>query len=186
MNAMKHLPWFALYVKSRHEKKVACMLQGKGYETFLPKYSHRVKYNKAFDLPLFPGYVFCRIELSNRLPVMATPGIFSIVSNGSEPEPIPEHEVEGIRRMVESEFMAIPWPYVVPGQEVCLESGPLRGVQGVVVDASNGKWLVVSVNLLRRAVAVKVEREFLSVKLSSPSNTKYKISCEVLPSGLSQ
>jgi transcription termination/antitermination protein NusG len=180
MNTMNHLPWFALYVKPRHEKKVTCMLQGKGYETFLPTYSHRVKYNKAFELPLFPGYVFCRIELSNRLPVMATPGIFSIVGNGPKPEPIREHEVEGIRRMVESEFMLIPWPYVLPGQEVCLESGPLRGVQGVVVDSSNEKWLVVSVTLLRRSVAVKVEREFLSVKLASPSNTKDNTSCEVL------
>src|SRR5205085_4481438 len=63
---MKYLPWFALYVKPRHEKNVALMLHGKGYEAFLPTYSHRVKYNKNFDLPLFPSYVFCRIELSSR------------------------------------------------------------------------------------------------------------------------
>jgi transcription antitermination factor NusG len=161
---MEHLPWFALYVKPRHEKNVAVVLQGKGYDAFLPTYNHRVKYNKIFELPLFPGYVFCRIELSNRLPVMTTPGVFSIVGNGLEPEPICEHEIEGVRRMLDSGFVPIPWPYVSPGQEVFLDSGPLRGVQGVVVDASNGKWLVVSVNLLRRSVAVKVQREFLSAK----------------------
>lgn len=176
MNTMKHLPWFALYVKPKHEKKVACMLQGKGHEAFLPTYSHRVKYNKTFELPLFPGYVFCRIELSNRVPVLSTPGIFSILGNGPEPEAICEHEVEGIRRMLESELMPIPWPYVLPGQEVFLESGPLRGVQGVVIDASNGKWLVVSVNLLRRSVAVKIQREFLSFKVPSASSIKYRTS----------
>jgi transcriptional antiterminator RfaH len=171
---MRHLPWFALYVKPRHEKNVALMLHGKGYEAFLPTYTHRVKHNKSFELPLFPGYVFCRIDLSSRLPVMMTPGIFSIVGNGPDPEPVCEHEMEGIRRMLESGFKPVPWPYLLPGQEVSLESGPLRGVQGVVVDANNGKWLVVSVNLLRRSVAVKVEREFLSVKVPPASNPKDK------------
>jgi transcription termination/antitermination protein NusG len=174
MTNMKDLPWFALYVKARHEKNVALMLQGKGYEAFLPTYTHRVKYNKTFELPLFPTYVFCRIELSSRLPVMMTPGVFSIVGNGARPEPISECEIQGVRRMLESGLMPIPWPYVIPGQEVTLESGPLRGVQGVVVDASNGKWLVVSVNLLQRSIAVSVEREFLSIKFPSASSAKYR------------
>lgn len=172
MNSPKSLPWFALYVKPRHEKNVKFMLHGKGYEAFVPTYTHRVKNNKSFDLPLFPGYVFCRLEPSNRLPVMTTPGIFSIVGNGSEPEPICEHEIEAVRRMIGSGFMPIPWSYLAPGQEVYLESGPLRGVQGVIVDANNGRWLVVSVNLLRRSVAVKMEREFLSIKMPVVSNTK--------------
>jgi transcription antitermination factor NusG len=176
MDTTKHLPWFALYVKPRHEKNVALMLRGKGHETFLPTYNHRVKYGKIFELPLFPGYVFCRIELSSRLPVMMTPGIFSIVGNGPEPEAICEQEIEGVRRMLESGFGPIPWPYLSPGQEVSLESGPLRGVQGVVVDANDQKWLVVSVNLLRRSVAVKVEREFLSVKLSPVNSDKFRTS----------
>jgi transcription antitermination factor NusG len=170
---MEHLPWFALYVKPRHEKNVALILQGKGYEAFLPTYRHRVKYNKLFDLPLFPGYVFCRLELSKRLPVMTTPGVFSIVGHGADAEPVCEREIEGIKHMLESGFMPIPWPYVSPGQEVLLEAGPLRGVQGVVVDASNEKWLVVSVNLLRRSVAVKMQREFISLRTAPVSSAKY-------------
>lgn len=181
---MKDLPWFALYVKSRHEKNVALMLHGTGYETFLPTYSHRVKYNKSFKLPLFPNYVFCRLELSRRLPVMMTPGVFSIVGNGPEPEPISESEVQAVKRMVESGLMAMPWPYVLPGQEISLESGPLRGVQGVVVDASNEKWLVVSINLLRRSVAVKIEREFVSVKVPSVNIARYR--APDLSGGISQ
>jgi transcriptional antiterminator NusG len=160
-------PWFALYVKPRHEKKVTRMLQGKGYEAFLPTYSHGTKPHKIFDIPLFPGYVFCRFEPSSRLPVLTTPGVFSIAGSGLNPEPICEHEMEGLKRMLAANFMPVPWPYMQPGQEVSLESGPLRGVRGVVVDANNGRWLVVSVNLLRRSVAVKIEREFLSVRVPS-------------------
>lgn len=176
VNTMNSLPWFALYVKPKHEKKVALMLQGKGYEAFLPTYSHAVKYNKAFELPLFPGYVFCRIDIAQRLPIVMTPGVFAIVGNGAEPESICEQEVESIRRMLDSKFTPVPWPYVLPGQEVSLESGPLRGIRGVVVDTSNEKWLVVSVNLLRRSVAVKIDREFLSVTVPLASGEKYRSS----------
>jgi transcription antitermination factor NusG len=170
----KFLPWFALYVKPRHEKNVAVILEKKGYEAFLPTYSHRAKYYKNFELPLFPSYVFCRIELSERLPVMTTPGVFSIVGNGPEPESISEREVQAVRRLTQSGLMPVPWPYVVPGQEVSVESGPLEGVQGVVVDASNERWLVVSVNLLRRSVAVKLDREFLHVKVISGNSPQAK------------
>jgi transcription termination/antitermination protein NusG len=168
------LPWFALYVKPRHEKNVNVMLERKGYETFLPTYSHRARYRKNFELPLFPSYVFCRLELSTRLPVMTTPGVFSIVGNGPEPEAISEEEVQGVRRLIASGSTPVPWPYVMAGQEVSVESGPLQGVEGVVVDASNEKWLVVSVNLLRRSIAVKLDREFLHVKVISSTSSQSK------------
>jgi transcription antitermination factor NusG len=166
------LPWFALYVKPRHEKNIAVGLQRQGYEAFLPTYTHRARHYKKFELPLFPSYVFCRIDLSKRLPVITIPGVFSIVGNGREPAPIPDHEIQAVRQMVESGLMALPWPYVLPGQEVCLDSGPLQGVQGVVLDASNEKWLVVSVSLLRRSVAVKLDREFLRLRVVSGSGPK--------------
>jgi transcription termination/antitermination protein NusG len=168
------LPWFALYVKPKHEKNVAFILEKKGHEAFLPTYTHRVKNHKKFELPLFPSYVFCRLELSKRLPVMTTPGVFSLVGNGPEPEPIPEQELQAVQRLVRSESMPMPWPYIAPGQEVLVESGPLRGVQGVVVDATHAQWLVVSVNLLRRSVAVRVDRENLSLKLVPASSRNSK------------
>jgi transcription termination/antitermination protein NusG len=184
MPFMNYLPWFALYVKPRHEKNVAVMLEAKGYEAFLPTYRHRVKYHKSFELPLFPSYVFCRLDVSKRLPVMTTPGVFSIVGNGPEPEPVSEQEVQVVRRMLQSGLVPIPWPYVLPGDEVCLDSGPLQGVQGVVVDASDGKWLVVSIDLLRRSVAVKVQREFLSVKVMSATKAKWRTPV-IAPPGVS-
>ena len=105
---------------------------------------------------------------------MTTPGVFSIVGNGSEPESISVPEIDALKRIIELRCMPVPWPYVLSGQKVCLESGPLQGVQGVVVDGSGGKWLVVSVELLQRSVAVKVSREFLRVKIIPANKAESK------------
>lgn len=162
---MAKLPWFAVYVKPKHEKKVSAVLQGKGYQALLPTYTHRVRYNKTFELPLFPSYVFCRMEPQNRLPVISTPGVFSILGNGHGPEPIADDEIEGVTRLLQSASGPRPWPYVMPGQEVLVESGPFRGVRGVVTDTTDGKWLVISVNLLQRSVAVRIDPDSLSVRV---------------------
>lgn len=153
--------WFALYVKSRHEKAVALNLNAKGYESFLPIYPKHHKASKQYALPLFPNYVFCRFQPQTKIAVVSTPGVFSIIGNGCQPLPIPDSEIEGVRRMVETGLMPQPWPYVAPGQRIRLKYGPLRGVEGVVIDNSHEKWLVVSIALLRRSVAVKIEREHI-------------------------
>jgi len=159
----KPSPWFAVYVKYRHEKVIAFSLQSKGYEAFLPTYGKAHLDGKKSDVPLFPGYVFCRLDTSNTLPVLITPGVFSIIGNGRGPAPISEADIESVRAMTRSGLTPCPWPYVSSGQELRLTSGPLRGIQGVVVDASDEKWLVVSVHILQRSVAVKVERTSLPV-----------------------
>src|SRR4051812_47188984 len=105
-------PWFALYVKPRHEKSVTAMLEGRGYDAFLPTYSHRVQNRKVFQLPLFPGYVFCRLNAAKKSPVLTIPGVFSIVGKGSVPELIPQPDIEAIRRVVESGLNTRPWPYL--------------------------------------------------------------------------
>ena len=172
---MANLSWFALYVKSRHEKHVSTILQGKGYEIFLPTYTHRVKYSKTFELPLFPSYVFCRLDPQTPLPIISTPGVFSIISNAEGPAPISEHELDGLRRMLQATSMPTVWPYVAPGDEIVIESGPFEGVRGVVVDVSDGRWLVISINLLQRSVAVRLERESLAMKVDLPSGSKYRV-----------
>jgi|SRR5690242_3009172 transcription antitermination factor NusG len=155
-------PWFAVYVKYRHEKNIALALRGKGYEAFLPTYIKAQRNSKRLEMPLFPGYVFCRLDTSKTLPVLTIPGVFSILGNGRGPEPISELDIHGIRVVTGSGLTPCPWPYVSTGQSLRVTSGPLRGVEGVVVDASNAKWLVVSVHLLQRSVAVKVERADVS------------------------
>jgi transcription antitermination factor NusG len=153
------LPWYALYVKHRHEKKVARSLSGKAVHSFVPTFSKTHRNGSQFDLPLFPGYVFCRLDISTTLPVVSTPGVFGIVSSGTVPGAIPEEEIEAVRQLLSSGLPLQPTPYFAEGQEVAFNSGPLRGVHGQVLDASDDRWLVVSINMLKRSVAVKLDRQ---------------------------
>jgi len=154
-------PWVALYVKNRHEKSVALNLDNKGIESFLPTLPNIHASGKRFDLPLFPGYVFCRLNAHKTLAVASTPGVFFVVSTSGAPATISDPEIEGIRRTLSSGCKLRAWPYVPPGREVWLKSGPLEGIQGVVIDETHQKWVVLSVHLLQRSVAVKVERSQL-------------------------
>jgi len=155
-------PWVAVYVKHRHEKNVVLNFDNRGIPSFLPLYSHRNRSGKSFDLPLFPGYVFCQLELHNALTVRTTPGVFTIVGDHSGPAIVPPLEIDRLRQTVSSKMPVRPWPYTSIGDEVYLESGPLRGVRGVVVRDNHDQWLVLSVHLLKRSVAVRVERSQLA------------------------
>jgi transcription antitermination factor NusG len=155
-------PWFALYVKARHEKNIARVLKGKGLETFLPMYTKVHANRNKFELPYFPCYLFCRFELDNKLPVITIPGVFSIVGIGHESEAVPEEEIDSVRALLTSGCRTLPWPYIAAGHEVCINSGPLRGVYGTVANSSGDRWLVISIHLLQRSIAVKVDRESIS------------------------
>jgi transcription termination/antitermination protein NusG len=161
-------PWYAVYVKSRHEKHVASILCGKGYESFVPTYRSKNKSGKIFELPLFAGYVFSRFDRVTTLPVMSTSSVFSIIGHGHGPQPIPEVEIDGIKEMLSRGMSPFPWPYLAPGQSVYIAEGPLQGLTGVVVTASSERWLVVSVHLLHRSVAVKLDRSSFSHKAVAP------------------
>lgn len=171
---LRNRSWFAVSVKARHEKRVAFSLGGKGYPVFLPTYRKRNKDRRAFDLPLFPGYVFSCLEPAAAHRVLTIPGVYSILGNSRGPEPIPDQEIEIVRTVVESRSTPVPWPYLPSGQKVCVVDGPLRGVQGVVVDAADQKWLVLSIDFLQRSVAVKVEREALRLLSNPPVSAMFK------------
>lgn len=153
--------WFVIYVKHRHEKAIASSLNGLGYEQFLPFYQRRTG-SRTFDLPLFPGYVFCRFDVRNRLPVVRIPGVFSIVSAGGAPAPVEESEIVALRKAIGAGLHREPWPHL-NGRRVRLDKGPLRGVEGIVVRSGDKGRLVLSVELLQRAVAVDIDYSWISV-----------------------
>ena len=157
-----YFPWYALYVKYRHEKKIARSLSGRAVHTFIPTYPRVHRNGSQFDVPLFPGYVFCRIDISTTLPVVSTPGVFGIVSSGASPRCIPEEEIESVKQLLATGFPIAPREYFGPGQEIALSHGPLRGIRGVVTDASDERWLIVSIHMLQRSVAVKLDRQYIS------------------------
>jgi transcription antitermination factor NusG len=174
-------PWFALRVRSRYENTVATILGGKGYEWLLPRYKSRRPWSdriKEIQLPLFPGYIFCRFDLQHRLPILTTPGVVTVVGIGKRPVPIDDAEITAIQAAVRSGLPSRPWPFLQIGQRVRVEYGPLCGLEGILVDFKGRRRLVLSVNLLQRSVAVEVDgawvipialrRQACAATLSSP------------------
>ena len=157
--------WFALRVKSRCEKAVAAMAHSKGFEEFLPVYRCRRTWSdrlKSVELPLFPGYVFCRLDPLHRLPLLTTPGVLHLVGIGRTPIPIDEGEIASIRIAVQSGLSIEPWTFLECGQRVRLEKGPLAGLEGIFTGDSNEERVVVSVSLLKRSMAVTIKRKWVT------------------------
>jgi transcription antitermination factor NusG len=153
-------PWFALQVRSRYENLVTAHLTGMGYESFLPLYMRRRRWSDRFkeiESPLFPGYVFCRLNPFDRRPILMTPGVFFIVGMGKTPVAIDETEIVAIQAAVKSGLPSQPWPFVQIGQRVRIEYGPLCGLDGVLLKFRGHHRLVLSVTLLKRSIAVQVE-----------------------------
>jgi transcription antitermination factor NusG len=152
--------WYALRVKPKHEQTTAALLRGKGYEEFVPVRRCRRAWSdrtKSIDEPLFPGYVFCRFRVDNRLPILTTPGVLYIVSAGKIPLPVLSDEIGALRRAVASGLDLEPVPYFKPGQRVRVTGGPLAGTHGTMLSTKNGNRLVLSVTLLQRSVCVEVD-----------------------------
>jgi transcription antitermination factor NusG len=154
--------WYAVHVRSRHEKVVEKVLRGKGYEVFSPFYRtrrKRVDRIVEIDVALFPGYVFCHFDSNRRLPILVTPGIVGIVGLGSKPEPVDDSEIISIRTVAMSGRPVQPWPFLRSGQRIRLHSGPLMGAEGIFLRVKDEHHLVISVTLLQRAVSVVIETD---------------------------
>jgi transcription antitermination factor NusG len=163
-NAPRQYPWYAIHIQSKFEKVASTALRDKGYEEFLPLYSVKRQWSdrvKQLDLPLFPGYLFCRIDIGRLLPLVTTPGVLGIVSAGKCPIAVSEQEIEAVQTLVRSGLPAMPWPGLIAGTPVWIERGPLSGIEGIVLDVNKKYRLIVSVPLLQRAVAVEIEREWV-------------------------
>lgn len=158
-------PWYAVRVKPNYEKPVAAALRGKGLEEFLPLFRSKRRWSdrvKVMDLPLFPGYVFCRLNLEARMPLITTPGFLYIVGVGKNPEPVDEAEIQAIQSVLRSGVVVTPWPSLIVGQKVQLKRGPLRGLVGVLTKiAANQLRMYVSVTLLKRSISVEVAPDWI-------------------------
>jgi len=156
--------WFAVRVRSNHEKVAAAHLRERGFEEFSPSCKVERRWSdrkKEMDQFLFPGYVFCRLDPGQRLPVLTAPGVVDLVGFGKVPSPVPDHEIEAIRRMVQSGLLVMPWPYLELGNRVLIERGPLAGVEGILDEMKGKCRLVVSVQLLQRSVSAEVDRNWV-------------------------
>ncbi len=152
--------WYAARTKSRHEKKVAEQLSGKGLQSFLPLYKaqHRWKDRVArVDLPLFPGYIFVHLPLKDRLQVLEIPGVANLVSFQGQPAALPEQEIETLRCGLSASLHAEPHPYLKVGRRVRIKGGPLRGLEGILERKKEDSFrVVISIDLIMRSVLVEV------------------------------
>jgi len=163
--------WFALRVKSQSERTVAVAVRNKGFEEFLPLYRHRNRWSdriKLVELPLFPGYLFCRIDPSSRLPILKIPGALHFVGIGRTPVPIDDAEIAAIQAAVRSGLPTQPAAYLEVGERVRPYDGPLAGLEGILVEARDQYSLVVSVTLLRRSLMVEIDRDWVTPPITKP------------------
>jgi transcription antitermination factor NusG len=176
MNIASTAPrWFALQVRARWENYAAVQRSGKGYQVLLPTYrtkKHSNKRYKQLERALFPGYLFCEFDALNRLPILITPGVISVVSCGRVPAPVLDAEVAAIQMIVSSGIGAEPYPYLEVGNRVRLESGALQGLEGILIQFKRNHRLVVSVSLLRRSVAVEIDRSCVGASRPSANMTR--------------
>ena len=152
--------WHVLYTRHQHEKAVAHILSNKEFEVFLPLYStvHRWKdRDKQLWLPLFPCYVFLKGGLRRQLDILTTPGVHSVVSSAGRFADIPEEEINAVRQMVESGTRLEPHPFMKFGDRVRVKSGPLTGVEGILIRKKNQFRLVVSVEILGKSAATEID-----------------------------
>lgn len=168
--------WYALYTRHQQEKITARILSEKGFEVFLPlqtaihKWSDRAK---KLDVPLFPSYVFLKGGLERRLQIVTTPGFLWLVGTAGQPGVIPGEEIDAIRRAVESSPFVEPFPFIKCGDWVRVKSGPLEGIEGVLVRKKNNFRLVLSVEMLQKSAAVEIDAFSVERVARKPSQSTY-------------
>jgi transcriptional antiterminator NusG len=155
--------WYAAYIVTRHEKVVAQQLLRRGLESFLPLYraTRRWKNRRAqVELPLFPGYLFVRINIVERVRALEVPGVVHIVSVRGEPVALPDGEIESLRTAMQLRTSE-PCSYLASGQRIRIKAGPLQGLEGVVVRQDRQTRIIVSVDFIQRSTAVELWPEDL-------------------------
>ena len=151
--------WYALYTCSRHEKCVAQQIEQRSIACFLPLYRSLRRWKdrrKEVELALFPGYVFVRIALEDRLRVLALTSVVGLVSFNGRPAALPEAEIEQLRQRL-ARGSVEPHPYLRVGRRVRVRGGPMQGLEGIIVRRKDRCRLVFSLDLIMRSVAVEVD-----------------------------
>lgn len=154
-------PWHGIRTRSNQEKLAAANLDARGFHPFLPVYQTRRRWSDRVvttELPLFPGYLFCRFDHQQRLPIVTAPGVVSILSfGGNQPASIPDAEIDAVRLIVQSGLAAQPAPFLREGQRIRVTHGPLRDTEGTLFRKKSNWCLVVSIEMLQRSVSVEID-----------------------------
>ena len=152
--------WYAAYICANHEKRVAIQLAQRSVEHFLPLYEtvRRWKDRRMrMQLPLFPGYVFVRLALVNRLQVLQVPSVVRLVGFNGHLSPLPGEEIEGLKNSLAGGLRAEPHPFLTAGRRVRIKAGPLGGREGILLRKKGNFRVVISIDLIQRSMIVDVD-----------------------------
>jgi transcription antitermination factor NusG len=152
--------WYAAYTLSHHEKTAAKHFGQRAIEHFVPTYEAvRVwkDRRKHITAPLFPGYVFVRVPLRDKLRVLVVPGVVRLVGFENRPVAVPDEEIATLRNIVTHRLNAEPHPYLVAGRKVRLTRGALVGMRGVLIRRKGRLRLLLAVDLIRQAATIEVD-----------------------------
>lgn len=158
--------WYAAYTCAHHEKRVAEQLTNRQVEHFLPLYNSVRRWKDrrvTLPMPLFPGYIFVRIDLRDRLRVLEIPSVARLVGFNGSPTPLPDGDIEKLRGGLAAGLHAEPYHYLQAGRRVRVTSGPLEGLEGVLIRRKNLSQFIVSLELIQRSVCLQID----SVNLES-------------------
>ena len=162
--------WFAVYVKSRHEKSVYSELQQKGIESSLPLVTQTRQWSdrkKKVEVPLFRGYVFVNIDISkDKMNVLQTDGVVKFVTFCNKTVSIPSEQMYWLDQLLMSELQVESEQDFPLGGEVDVTFGPLKGLRGRVKQKNSKSRLVVWFDSIMQGVSVEIEPAFLSINKS--------------------
>jgi len=157
--------WFALYTKSRHEKFVESQLLKKGIEAFTPKITLKKKWTdrvKLMEEPLFKSYCFAKFSLNKKIKILSQKGVVSIVHFSGQCIPVEEVVINSLRILMENKLNLDPYPYLKEGDKVVIKKGPLKGLEGFIVEKRNRNTsLVVSVDAIASSVKCIVDADYV-------------------------
>jgi len=152
--------WYAVYTRAQHEKRVAQQFELGRLESYLPLYERQSRWQDRtvrLQLPLFPGYVFVRVALKEQLAILRIPGVVRLVGFNNIPAPLPEGQIDALRRVLSKGLCAEPCPFLKAGRRVRVRCGPLAGFEGILVRRKANYRVVVSVDLITRSIIVDVD-----------------------------
>jgi transcription antitermination factor NusG len=152
--------WYAVQTCANHEKRVQEQLHQRAVEAYLPAYTSVRRWKDrrvTLQLPLFPGYVFVRLALRDRLQVLQTPSVVRLVGFGGQPAALPDREIDALQQGLATELRLEPHPYLKVGQRVRVRTGPLQGLEGILVRKKKISRFIISLDLIMRSVAAEID-----------------------------
>jgi transcription antitermination factor NusG len=152
--------WYVAQTCANHEKSVLRQLGQRSVEAYLPQYESVRRWKDRrmrLDLPLFPGYVFVHLPLRDRLRVLQTPSVVRLVGFGGQPIPLLDQEIETLRQGLAYDILIEPHPYLKVGQRVRVKTGPLQGLEGILLRKKSTSRFILTLDLIMRSVAAEID-----------------------------